>query len=448
MRIAIIGSGIAGLYAAWRLAQDHQVTIYEAADHAGGHTNTVDVDWQGQHYAIDTGFIVFNHWTYPNFIAMLRELGVDWQPSNMSFSLRCERTGLEYNGTSLNALFAQRRNLLRPSFLRMLADILRFNREAPHLLELRGDTLTLGEYLRDFGYSDSFIERYILPMGRSIWSAPAQDMLAFPARFFVDFFQRHGFLNIRNRPQWQAVCGGSREYVRKLLAVTPARVKLSTPVESVRRTHHEVSIRTARGEVGHFDRLFIACHADQALRLLTDATPAEREVLGAFPYAPNEAILHTDASVLPRRPLARAAWNYHALADQRQPVALTYDMNILQSLQAPTRFLVTLNRGDDIDDKQVLKTFQYHHPVYLPAGVDAQSRHREINGRRHTYFCGAYWRYGFHEDGVVSAMSALEHFLWDTNHRVSAATLPEHAAAMDAFMPHAPFSLAGPGIPG
>jgi uncharacterized protein len=416
MRIAVIGAGIAGLYAAWRLSREHDVTVYEAGAYPGGHTNTVDVDWQGKRYAVDTGFIVFNDWTYPNFIGMLRELGVTWQPSNMSFSLRCERTGLEYNGTSVNSLFAQRRNLLRPSFLRMIVDILRFNRESRSLLQTTDDKLTLGEYLRNNGYSESFTERYILPMGRAIWSAEADAMLSFPARFFVDFFDRHGFLNIENRPQWQAVRGGSREYVRKIMSSMRADVRLSTPVESVRRLANEVVV-TARGEAQRYDNVFMACHSDQALRMLSDATPAEREVLGAFPYAPNEAILHTDTSILPKRPLARAAWNYHALANAQQPVALTYDMNILQTIDAPTRFLVTLNHADAIDKSKIIDRFSYDHPVYLPAGVAAQARHREVNGARRTYFCGAYWRYGFHEDGVVSALRALEHFQWDLTSR-------------------------------
>lgn len=413
MRIAVIGAGISGLYAAWRLSAAHDVTIFEANGYPGGHTNTVDVEWAGQHYAVDTGFIVFNDWTYPHFIAMLKELKVGWQPSNMSFSLRCERTGLEYNGTSLNALFAQRRNMLRPSFLRMLLDILRFNRESRQLLKGSDDTLMLGEYLCANRYSNAFVDQYILPMARAIWSAQADAVLAFPARFFVDFFDRHGFLNIDNRPEWQAVRGGSREYVRALLAATRAKLRLETPITGLHRFPDHVIVRTRRGDTEHFDAVFLACHSNNALAMLEDASDVEREVLGAFPYAPNEAILHTDASLLPRRPLARAAWNYHLLANQQQPVALTYDMNILQTLDAPVRFLVTLNHEAAIDPRKILQRIQYEHPVYLPAGVAAQKRHRELNGQQRTYYCGAYWRYGFHEDGVVTAMQALEHFSWD-----------------------------------
>jgi predicted NAD/FAD-binding protein len=410
MRIAIVGSGISGLYAAWRLGRDHDVTIFEASDYVGGHTNTRDIEWEGKRYAVDTGFIVFNDWSYPNFIAMLRELGVAWQPSNMSFSLRCDRTGLEYSGTSLNSLFAQRRNLLRPSFLRMLTEIVRFNREAKAFAADADASMSLGEYLHAGKYSAEFIERYIVPMGRAIWSAEADAMLACPAGFFIGFFDRHGMLSVDERPQWQAVRGGSREYVRKLLAATRAIVRLKTPVVQVTRMPGQVIVRTRAGDAEHFDAIFFACHSDQALASLHRPTQAERDVLSAFPYAANEAILHTDISLLPRTRLARAAWNYHALATDQQAVALTYDMNVLQTIKAPVRFLVTLNNSQAIDERQIIDRFSYHHPVYLPAGVAAQARHREINGTLGTYYCGAYWRYGFHEDGVVSAMRALEHF--------------------------------------
>jgi predicted NAD/FAD-binding protein len=410
MRIAVVGAGVAGLHVAWRLSREHDVTLYEANDYAGGHTATVDVEWEGRTYGVDTGFIVFNDWTYPNFIAMLRELGVAWQPSNMSFSLRCERTGLEYNGTSVNSLFAQRRNALRPSFLRMIADILRFNARSKALAGSLGDTLTLGEYLARGNYSRQFVEHYIVPMGRAIWSAEASAMLDFPARFFVDFFDRHGFLSVDERPVWQAVQGGSREYVRALLRAAKFDLRLATPVESILRLPNEVRVRSARGDVARYDHVFLACHAPQALAMLEAPTGAEREVLAAFPYAANEVLLHTDASVLPRRRLARAAWNYHLLADPQEPVALTYDMNILQSLDAPVRFLVSLNHRKAIDERKVMRTFTYDHPVYSPRAVAAQGRHRELNGAHRTYFCGAYWRSGFHEDGVVSAQAALAHF--------------------------------------
>jgi len=414
VRIAIIGSGISGMVVASRLHRDHDVTVFEAGAYVGGHTNTIDVDWQGRHYAIDTGFIVFNDWTYPRFIALLEELGVEYQNSNMSFGLRDERTGLEYNGTSLNSLFAQRRNAFNPGFLRMIADILRFNRASRELLAGADDTLTLGEYLDRNRYSCAFREQYIVPMGMSIWSATESALLSFPARFFVGFFDKHGFLNVDRRPVWQAIKGGSREYMKKLAAPFRQRVRLDTRVTGVRRDATGVTIQSSRGTRERFDHVFIACHSDQALRLLEDASEAERTVLGAFPYQENEAILHTDESLLPRTPLARAAWNFHLLATRdnrsRDRVALTYDMNVLQTLEAPNRFLVTLNRGADIDPAKIIETITYHHPVYLPAGVAAQKRRGEISGVNRTFYCGAYWRYGFHEDGVVSAEWALEDF--------------------------------------
>jgi len=408
MRIAVVGSGISGLTAAYRLHAEHDITVYEAGDHFGGHTYTVDVEMAGRTYAVDMGFIVFNDRTYPYFIRLIEELRVASQPSNMSFSLRCERTGLEYNGTSVNSLFAQRLNFLRPSFLQMIRDILRFNREAPHLLLSQDNSLTLGEYLARHGYSDAFAERYLVPMGRAIWSATEEAMLAWPARFFVDFFERHGFLTVNDRPMWRAIKGGSREYARKLTEGFRHRIRLRTPVQSVKRTTDCVMVRTARGDVERFDYVLFACHSDQALQIIEDPTPEEREILGAFPYQANDVVLHTDTKMLPRTPLARAAWNYHALVGKQQPVALTYDMNVLQTLVSPEVFLVTLNRTDEIDESRILHRATMHHPVYTPAAVAAQKRRHEVSGRNRTFYCGAYWRYGFHEDGVVSAEWAVK----------------------------------------
>ncbi len=416
MRIAIIGSGIAGLTAAWRLCNRHEVTIFEANDYVGGHTATVDVEWQGRQYAIDTGFIVFNDWTYPQFIGLLDELGVGWQNSNMSFGLSCQHSGLEYNGTSLNTLFAQRRNLWNPRFVGMLVDILRFSRRAPDLLApaLADDAataqLTLGDYLDRGGYSRYFRERYIVPMGRAIWSATESQMNGFPARFFVEFFQRHGFLNISDRPVWRAIKGGSREYVRALLAKMRATIRLGDAVTRVERNSDYVIVHTAGAPPANFDQVFFACHGAQALSLLSDASAAERQVLGEFSCQSNNVTLHTDERVLPRAPLARAAWNYHLPAAHGELLQLTYDMNILQSLDAPVRFMVTLNRDHDIDPAKILRRFVYEHPVYTPGAVQAQGRRHEISGAHRSFYCGAYWRYGFHEDGVMSALWALEDF--------------------------------------
>ncbi len=432
MRIAIVGSGIAGLTAAHRLHRAHDITLFEANDYLGGHTHTVDVDdGDGRIVAVDTGFIVFNDWTYPNFMALLDELGVQSQPSDMSFSLRCEHTGLEYNGTSLNSLFAQRRNLLNPSFLRMIRDILRFNARARRMLATLDDATTLAELIERGGYGAAFRDRYLVPMGRAIWSASEQALLGFPARFFVEFFHRHGFLSIDDRPQWRAIRGGSREYVRKLVAPFAHRVRSSTPISGVQRLPHEVRVRTTGGAVEAFDYVVLACHSDQALALLADADAAEREILGALPYEPNEVVLHTDESLLPRRRLARAAWNYHLLdrsllgrsstdaacgsaacgsADAARGVAVTYCMNTLQSLDTPTRYLVTLNHTAAINPRRIIKRIACSHPIYTPRGVAAQGRRAEISGARRTFYCGAYWSCGFHEDGVRSGLLACEDF--------------------------------------
>jgi predicted NAD/FAD-binding protein len=424
MKIAIIGTGIAGNLAAHRLAPVHDITVFEADARIGGHTNTIEVSVDGRTYPVDTGFIVYNDVTYPNFIALLDELGVASQPSQMSFSVRCERTGLEYNGASLNTLFAQRRNLVRPSFHRMLRDILRFNREAPGLLDQPDSTLTLDDFLHANNYSREFIEHYIVPMGAAIWSASPQGMGGVPAGFFVRFFHNHGLLRVSNRPTWRVIQGGSHRYVEKLVAAHRDRIRLNAPVQWVRRNGAGVEVKTRGAEPERFDRLIMACHSDQALALLADPSRQEMEVLGAIGYQRNEAVLHTDESLMPRNRRAWAAWNYHvpqgsgapgALVQDR-PVALTYNMNILQSLDAPQQFCVTLNHTDAINPAAIIRTIEYTHPIFTERAVAAQQRQREINGPRHTYYCGAYWRYGFHEDGVISAIAALRHLDRDLQH--------------------------------
>jgi predicted NAD/FAD-binding protein len=412
MKVAVIGSGIAGNVAAYRLARSHDVTVFEAGAHAGGHSDTHEVEVAGRRLAVDTGFIVYNERTYPRFTALLRELAVGTQESCMSFSVRDEATGLEYNGTSLNALFAQRRNLLRPAFLGMVRDILRFNREAPALLDTLGDELTLEALLERGRYGRVFREHYILPMGAAIWSTDVAAMLGFPARFFVRFLHNHGMLTVDDRPVWRTICGGSRRYVDRLVAPFRHRLRLSTPVEWIRRLPAGVIVKPRSHSAEHYDAAFVACHSDQALALLVDPDAAEREVLSAIPYQRNEAVLHTDARLLPRRPLAHAAWNYHVRPDSG-PVALTYHMNILQRLDSAEPLLVTLNRSADIDPARILKRIAYHHPLFTRASIAAQVRQRELNGARRTYYCGAWWRDGFHEDGVVSAETAVAHFEQD-----------------------------------
>jgi predicted NAD/FAD-binding protein len=412
MRIAIVGTGVSGLVAAHHLQREHDLELYEAGDHVGGHVHTHDVEIEGRRLAVDTGFIVFNDWTYPGFLALLEELGVVGQPSDMSFSVRCERTGLEYNGTSLDTLFAQRRNLLRPSFLRMIRDILRFNREAPGVLERPDPELTLGGYLERERYSRGFIEHYIVPMGAAIWSAAPQRMLEFPLTTFVRFFANHGMLSVDQRPQWHVVRGGSRAYVEALTRPLAERIHLRTPVLGVRRlAAGGVELELSEGRRVRRDAVVLALHSDQALRILRDPSPAEREVLGAIAYQANDAVLHTDGSLLPRRAKARAAWNYHVLRDPAAQsghrVAVTYWMNQLQSLPVETPLCVTLNHGSAVDASKVIRRMTYHHPVYTRETIRAQGRRAEVSGVRDTYYCGAYWRYGFHEDGLQSGLDVV-----------------------------------------
>ena len=404
MKVAIVGTGISGMVAAYLMQSGCELTVFEAADRIGGHTNTVDVTRGDRTFAVDTGFIVFNERTYPNFIQLLGQLGVGWKNTEMSFSVRSDATGLEYNGTSLNALFAQRSNLVRPSFWRMVRDILRFYREARGLLDSNDDSITLGEYLRQNRYSKEFVRDHIVPMGAAVWSARPEAMDVFPARYLVRFFENHGFLQVEGRPQWLVVEGGSRTYAEALTASFRDRIRLSTPVREIRRRNGGVELTTRDGSVERFDEVIIAAHSDQALRMLQDPSDLEREVLGAFQYQPNEAVLHTDASLLPRRPLARAAWNYHIPVEPADRATVTYWMNALQGIDSPEPFCVTLNCTDRIDPQKILRRFDYHHPVYTPAAVAAQARHAEISGVNGVHYCGAYWGFGFHEDGVKSAL--------------------------------------------
>jgi predicted NAD/FAD-binding protein len=409
MKIAVIGGGIAGNVAAYHLAREHDVHLFEAGDHLGGHTHTHDIESAGETHAIDTGFIVFNDRTYPNFMRLLDEMGVAYQPTEMSFSVRSDSSRLEYNGHSLNTLFAQRRNLVRPRFLRMIREILRFNREAPADYEQGNAEVTLGEYLHSNGYSAEFINLYIIPMGAAIWSTDPVMMQQFPASFFIRFFYNHGLLDINNRPQWYVIQGGSKQYLKPMSKPYAAGIRLNTPVEWISRFANGVRVHTSAHGAEIFDAAFIATHSNQALSLLADPSASETDVLGRMQYQRNEAVLHTDTAVMPRRRLAWASWNYHIQAGQER-VALTYDMNRLQGLDAPTRFLVTLNHHDAVDPDKVLKRLVYEHPLYTHDSVEAQARRHEISGVDRTFYCGAYWGNGFHEDGVVSALKALEEF--------------------------------------
>ncbi len=402
--IAIIGTGIAGLTCGYYLSRNHRVTVFEAADYIGGHTHTVEVEKEGERSRIDTGFIVFNDRTYPNFIRLMDEIGVAGQPTEMSFSVRNDQLGLEYNGGTIDGLFAQRKNALNLQFIKMLYDIARFNQDVRRAAA-RGSHRTLGEFLNGSRYSEMFVENYLLAMVSAIWSMGLDDCQDFPLSLFVRFFDNHGLLDLTDRPQWRTIAGGSSSYVAPLTRGFADRIRLSTPVTGVLRRGEELLVQTAGGREP-FDEVIMACHGDQALRLLAEPTPEEEEVLGAFRFVDNEVVLHTDISHLPRSRRAWASWNYRMVDSARSQTVLTYNMNILQRLDRRHTYLVTLNQ--EIDAKHVLARFTYSHPVYSLAATAAQERWSTVSGKFGVHFCGAYWRNGFHEDGVVSALRVVE----------------------------------------
>ncbi|WP_077044986.1 NAD(P)/FAD-dependent oxidoreductase [Pseudomonas sp. KK4] len=411
MNIAIIGSGISGLTCAYLLNRNHEITLFEAGDRVGGHTHTVEVTVDGQRHAVDTGFIVFNDWTYPNFIRLLSQIGVGFKPTQMSFSVTDPDSGLEYNGNNLNSLFAQRRNLFSPGFWGMLRDILRFNKQAQADLaegRISADT-TLDQYLKAGGYGERFILHYIVPMGAAIWSMSMADMLGFPLQGFVRFFKNHGLLSVNHRPQWCVIEGGSSAYIAPLTAGFKDRIRLNCPVTQVERDEDGVVIHSAAGSE-RFDKVVFACHSDQALALLTKPSAAEQSILGALPYADNEVVLHSDTRLLPSNRLAWASWNYRLGGAGHTRTAVTYNMNILQGIQSDTTFCVSLNQSAGIEPSRVLGRFTYAHPQYSLSTVAAQQRWEELNGAQHSFYCGAYWANGFHEDGVVSALRVARSF--------------------------------------
>jgi predicted NAD/FAD-binding protein len=406
VKIAIVGSGISGLSAAYLLNKQHDITVFESEARIGGHTATVDVNVAGTDYAIDTGFIVYNDWTYPNFIRLMDELGVTSKETEMSFSVSCEMTGLEYGGNNLNTLFAQRRNLLNPKYLKMLWDIMRFNKQAIEDLDQQRikPGITLGEYLDQNGYGKTFADKYLIPMGSAIWSASTDSMFKFPLLFFVRFFKNHGLLSVNNRPQWRVINGGSKSYIEPLTKGFADRIRLNSPVRKILRSEQGVELYLADGSSEQFDQVVLACHSDQALAMLVDASTEEQQVLGAMPYQANDVVLHTDESVLPGKRLAWSSWNYWLRSEQQEQAILSYNMNILQGIDAPVTFSVTLNATSDIDPSKILGRYNYAHPVFSLESVAATERWDDINGVNNTWFCGAYWANGFHEDGASSGI--------------------------------------------
>jgi uncharacterized protein len=414
MKVAIIGAGVSGLVVAHLLDPRHDVTVFEAAGYPGGHTNTIRVDTADETHHVDTGFIVFNDRNYPNFERLLGRLGVASQPSDMSFSVSDGHGDFEYSGASPNGLYAKRRHLITPWFQRMIADLARFQRAARALLATPvspadpGPSLT--EWLTQQRFSRPFVERLIVPQASAVWSADPHQMATFPARFLLEFFDNHGMLGFRDRPRWRTVSGGSARYVEALTARLRRPVRLDTPVTRVARFADHVEVTPRGAEPERFDEVVLATHSDQALALLADAGDHEHELLSAIPYQANEAVLHTDVRLLPRRRRAWASWNYHLMPDPADRTTVTYHMNRLQSLQAREQFCVTLNRTEAIDPARIIRTIDYAHPVYTPAGIDAQRRVAQISGVNRTHFCGAYWGWGFHEDGVASARAVAERF--------------------------------------
>jgi uncharacterized protein len=410
-RIAIIGTGIAGMGAAWALNREHEIQVYEAGEYIGGHSNTVEIDYDGVSMPVDTGFIVYNTTTYPNLIALFEHLGVPTEPSDMSFAVQRDGGRLEWAGTDLGTIFAQKRNLLRPRFLRMLAQIVRFGRNAPRdLAEGQLGDISLGDYLNAGGYGTGFRDDYLLPMGACIWSSSNTRMLDFPAETFVRFCVNHHLLDVGDRPPWRTVSGGSREYVRRITAGFRDRIRLKTPVTAVHRDAAGVTVHDALGGTARFDQAVIATHSDQALRLLAQPSPAEREVLGAIKYQPNRAVLHRDPGLMPHARKVWSSWNCFADGDDAggRVVSLTYWMNRLQNLDAQRPVFVSLNPRRAPRAELTFASFDYEHPLFDAAAIAAQKRLGEIQGVGNTWFCGAWCGYGFHEDGLKAGLAVAE----------------------------------------
>ena len=409
-RIAIIGGGVSGMVAGYQLHRDNDVTLFEAANYIGGHTNTIDVEEDGESFGVDTGFIVFNDRTYPNFIKLLDELGVESQPTRMTFSVSCAETGLEYRGADIPGLFAQRRNLFRPNFYRLLSDMLKFNRMGHELLEQeQTESESVDEFFRRNQFSEQFLKQYFFPMGAAIWSSSFETFRTFPIRFIAEFYKNHGLLGVANRPQWRVIKGGSKQYIGPLTSNWSEQIRLNSPVQSVTRVEGCAVVHLENSKEV-FDHVIFACHSDQALRILgSDATELEKEILSAFPYQPNKAILHTQESVLPKTKRAWACWNYYNPVGESESATVTYNMNMLQSLKRKKTYCVTLNdglstEGGRIKPENVIKSINYFHPTFGIHRKRMQARHAELIDQRSTSFCGAYWGNGFHEDGVESAL--------------------------------------------
>lgn len=411
MRIAIIGGGISGMTAAYYLSRRHDITLFEASDYIGGHANTALVRESSRTLPVDTGFIVFNEHNYPGLCRLFDELEVEAINTDMSFSVHCESSGLEYNGTSLNKLFVQRKNLFNFSFLYMLKDISRFNKEAIRDMQQGlDDTITVENYARQNNYSEVFIKQYLVPLGASLWSSPAERFRQFPMLFVIEFLNNHCMLQVNGRPRWKTVKGGSKEYVKKLTASYADRIQLNQPVQRISRRNGKIEVETRNNSTEEFDEAIVCCHSDQALQLLGQADETERGILEQFQYQQNEVVLHTDTSVLPMKKDAWASWNYRIPQAQQDHVSVTYNMNSLQSIESSQTYCVSLNQTRHIDKSKIIKRIIYHHPQFSPGRSDIQGCHQQLIRHDGISYCGAYWGFGFHEDGVSSATRVCEAF--------------------------------------
>jgi len=406
MKLAVIGSGISGNTLAYLLNQKYDVTLYEKNKRIGGHSHTHHVILNNKKESVDTGFIVFNKKTYPLFTSLLDNLGVKYENSDMSFSIFSEKNNFEYNGTSINSLFSQRKNLVNLRFLKMIFEILRFNKQA---IKLQSKTITLSQYLKKNNYSDFFCNNYILPMGAAIWSSDIKTILNFPAHFFISFFKNHGMLSINNRPQWLTIRGGSEQYVKKLTSSFKNKIRLNRKIKKIHRYKNHITIEDNRSK-DKYDYIFFACHSDEALDMLSKPTANEISILKALPYQENEVILHTDTSIMPKKKLSWAAWNYNIDSSDSEPITLTYNMNILQNIKSKKDLLVTLNPKKPIQKENIIKNLKYSHPKFSIKGISAQRMKNKISGKNRSFFAGAYWGKGFHEDGVKSAYDAVNSF--------------------------------------
>ena len=410
MRIAVIGSGISGLVAAYQIAPEAEVTVFEANDYVGGHTHTIDVSTETGHYAVDTGFIVFNDWTYPNFCKLMDKLGVESQKSDMSFGICSDPSNIEFALPSLNSFFANRSNLFNPKYYSLLRDVIRFNKQAKEYVKFGLPFVTLGEFFKQHSYSESFLNWYVIPMIAAIWSADPKSVADLPAQYFLNFFNHHGLLNVFERPQWRVIKGGSSQYIEPLSRKFSSGIRLNSPIESIQRLGHGVAVKALGEKAEEFDHVVIAAHSNQALAMLSDASDKEKEILGSIRYMANDVVLHTDENILPKSRRAWASWNYRIHEGESSQAQLTYHMNRLQGLKSSEDFCVSMNQTQHIDSECVLGQFEYSHPAYDGAAILAQKRHGEISGVNRTHFCGAYWGYGFHEDGVNSALAAMSYF--------------------------------------